>query len=181
MSTKKEWKHPFFFAILKSAEAVGVVLPVMSLRMDVSETPQAFSIVMAYALCHRPYSFQFSMKDVGVCDKLRGADTLVLIRRCPNGETGRKVICTGLLVQKKAETLHPTLGPVALRRVFLCKCTRGTIVVKQQVLTIVYREAIFDSLSELDAHRDSGQDIAPVAMKAADSVLISSKLCALLQ
>jgi len=30
---------------------------------------------------------QQAMKDVVVCEKLRGADKLALIRRCPNGET----------------------------------------------------------------------------------------------
>ena len=32
---------------------------------------------------------QEAMKDVSVCDKLRGADNQALIRRCPNGETRR--------------------------------------------------------------------------------------------
>ena len=31
--------------------------------------------------------YQEAMKDVGSCDKLRGAATQALIRRCPNGET----------------------------------------------------------------------------------------------
>ena len=31
--------------------------------------------------------YQEAMKDVGSCDKLRGAATQVSIRRCPNGET----------------------------------------------------------------------------------------------
>ena len=30
---------------------------------------------------------QEAMKDVTVCEKLRGVDNQVLIRRCPNGET----------------------------------------------------------------------------------------------
>jgi len=30
---------------------------------------------------------QQAKKDVVVCEKLRGADKLALIRRCPNGET----------------------------------------------------------------------------------------------
>ena len=31
--------------------------------------------------------YQEAMKDVGSCDKLRGAATQASIRRCPNGET----------------------------------------------------------------------------------------------
>ena len=42
--------------------------------------------------------------------------------------------------------------------------------VRREAVGVDYRlpgGKVFDSLSELDAHRDSGQDIAPVALKAA--------------
>ena len=40
---------------------------------------------------------QEAMKDVTVCEKLRGVDNQVLIRRCPNGETRRTLNALGAL------------------------------------------------------------------------------------
>ena len=46
---------------------------------------------------------QEAMKDVTVCDKLRGVDNQALIRRCPNGETRptTKSLCDLVVVESK--------------------------------------------------------------------------------